>query len=128
MNYKQYIGGIGISFVTSALAFLLIFFKMSPYGTNFPVIRVLFFLTLFLALSSFISLIFCAVRAWYYGELLMLKHIFISLRQGVLLGLFVVVALVLESFRLLTWWNTLLTCLIVVLLELYFLSREEEGR
>lgn len=47
----------------------------------------------------------------------------VCLRQGALLSLMMVVLLVLQSFRVLVWWDGLLAMGAVLMLELYFLSR-----
>jgi hypothetical protein len=47
----------------------------------------------------------------------------LSLRQGILLAILVIALLVLQSFRMLVWWDGLLVLAGVILIELYFLSR-----
>jgi hypothetical protein len=47
----------------------------------------------------------------------------ISARQGILLAILVVALLLMQGFRVLIWWDALLAVGLVLLLELYFLSR-----
>ncbi len=47
----------------------------------------------------------------------------ISARQGFLLAVLVVALLLMQGFRVLIWWDALLAVGLVLLLELYFLSR-----
>jgi len=53
------------------------------------------------------------------------ENIILSLRQGILLALLATSLLVLQGLRMLLWWDGLLTVAGVFLIELYFLSRED---
>jgi len=46
-----------------------------------------------------------------------------SFRQAILLSLILTVSLILQSFRLLAWWDGALLVGSVTLLEFYFMSR-----
>lgn len=50
-------------------------------------------------------------------------HMGVSFRQGVLLSIAVVVVLILQSFRVLVWWDALLAIGAIMMIELYFLAR-----
>jgi len=49
----------------------------------------------------------------------------VSLRQASFLSITVVLALYLQRFELLTWWNVLILIVIVVMIEVFFIGKEE---
>ncbi len=51
----------------------------------------------------------------------------VSLRQASFLSIIVIIALYLQRFNLLTWWNSGLLIILVVLIEVFFISKEEIG-
>jgi len=50
-------------------------------------------------------------------------HIGVSFREGLLLSVAVLVVLILQSFRVLVWWDALLAVGAIMMIELYFLAR-----
>ena len=50
----------------------------------------------------------------------------VSLRQASFLSIAVVLALYLQRFELLTWWNICILIVLVVLIEIFFIGKEEE--
>ena len=54
------------------------------------------------------------------------RPIAVSLRQASFLSIIVVLALYLQRFDLLTWWNVGILIIAVVLLEVFFIGKEEE--
>ncbi|HLN18870.1 MAG TPA: hypothetical protein VK255_01740 [Patescibacteria group bacterium] len=87
--------------------------------------KVAFYLIFGLFLSSFFGqmLIFLRRRTLETG--MEDKNAILSMRQGLLLALLAVILLVLQSFRVLVWWDGLLVVAGVFLVELYFLSRSQ---
>jgi len=53
------------------------------------------------------------------------RAIAVSLRQSSFLSLVVVIALYLSRFSLLTWWNVAILIVLVVLIEVFFIGKEE---
>jgi hypothetical protein len=51
-----------------------------------------------------------------------------SVRQGVLVAVFLEVLLVLQAMRWLAWWNALPLSLFFILLEAFFLAQEGSDR
>ncbi|MDP3995127.1 MAG: hypothetical protein Q8P78_00755 [bacterium] len=49
----------------------------------------------------------------------------VSLRQASFLSIVVVLALYLSRFELLTWWNAAILVVAVVLIEVFFIGKEE---
>lgn len=109
------------------------------------VITIVFAILLFLSLSKIdpittqwigFAAITAALLFFFWGLLgtLLLAHrvwrkknraVAVSLRQASFFSLLVVLALYLQRFELLTWWNVGLLVIIAVLLEIFFISREE---
>ena len=81
-----------------------------------------FYLAIGLFLAGFFSLTLISTRRKSLGEGSLVTNIKLSMRQGILLALLTVGLLVLQSFRMLVWWDGLLVVAGVFLIELYFLS------
>lgn len=70
---------------------------------------------------SLIGTLLLAHRVWRRKN----KPVAMSLRQASFFSILVVLALYLQRFELLTWWNVGLLVGIAVLLEMFFIGREE---
>ena len=55
------------------------------------------------------------------------RPVAVTMRQASFLSLVVVLALYLQRFELLTWWNVLVLIALVVLIEVFFIGKEEVG-
>ena len=53
------------------------------------------------------------------------RPVAVTLRQASFLSAVVVVALYLQRFNLLTWWNVIILIALVVLIEVFFIGKEE---
>lgn len=83
-----------------------------------------FYLAFWAFLTGLFSLILSWLRSRVADERKMIANSqSISLRQGLLLGLMVIVVLALQSFRVLVWWDGMLAIGAVFMIELYFLTR-----
>ncbi|MFA6048096.1 MAG: hypothetical protein WCV59_00085 [Parcubacteria group bacterium] len=85
--------------------------------------KAIFYLILGLFLTGFFSLVMLFIRRKTLGEDSAGKNARLSMRQGMLLALLTIALLILQSFRMLVWWDGLLVVAAVFLVELYFLSR-----
>lgn len=122
MSLKAYLWGLRISTVLALLAWSLTVVYVDPEKGGY-VGQVLFYPSLFLVVTGFSTLIFTAIRRRKVEAEGQLFHIGMSLRQGLLLGILTVGLLLMQSFRVLVWWDGLLALAAVLLAELYFLSR-----
>lgn len=50
----------------------------------------------------------------------------VALRQGVWFGLLVIICLMLQHIKLLTWWNALILVLALTILEFFFVAYQNE--
>jgi hypothetical protein len=85
--------------------------------------KILFYSTLGIFLSGLFGLFLLFVRRKTLGEEVVKQNVGLSLRQGILLSILVISLFILQSFRMLLWWDGLLVVAGIFLVELYFLSR-----
>lgn len=121
MTLKTYTILVFVSSLISWAALGLIVFLTSPYEVGTKGL-ILFYISLFLALSTTFSLIGLIVRFFRYKKMFSLEKVIISFRQGVLFSLLVISALMLQSKGLLTMWNAVLLVIIFSMLEFFFMS------
>jgi len=125
MRKNTYILYIALAGLISFAGLLLILFRMSPNGPyGFAV--VLFYFTLFLSLTSFLTVLGFYFRVWLYRSEVFYSHIGIAFRQGVVLSFVAVFSLLLQSVKFLNWWTGLLLLFVAVFLEFYFSSKDSE--
>ena len=127
LNLSTYlIGLVLVSFLAgSCLAAILIYFD--PISSSL-IIFILFYLSLFITFSSVLTLI-----GWFIRRLSQkrkfplpnkeaIRRLEISFRQGMLLSIVLITVLILQSQRILSWWNLLIIVSLVALSE-WWLSR-----
>ena len=115
---------IFITGLVSWSAFYVVLLKLSPPIDGGAKIGIFFFyLSLFFALTATFSLVIFAVRKFSkHNKKTLLNAI---IREGALLSLRSVFALIMHSLRILYWWGGILLVMIVVLVEFY-LSKSEQ--
>jgi hypothetical protein len=122
MTLKAYIWGIRIITLLSLSALGFIVFYVDPEKSA-PIGAALFFLVFFLTLCGVFNLFLLFARRKLLGDELAAANVGLSFRQGILLSVIMLGLLLLQSFRVLLWWDALLVVAGVFLIELYFLSR-----
>ena len=121
MTLNSYLWSLRTGTLISLVGFGLVVYAVDPQKSGLPG-QLLFYLSLFLALSGIFILFFTRIRRKPVEEEAALAYLGLSFRQGILLALLAVILLVMQSFRILTWWDGLLAVAAVFLAELYFLS------
>ena len=112
---------MGIMLGLSSFGFFIIIFNFDPSQANW-IVFALFYLTLFLSSLGLLSLLGFWLRRLFSKERMQNRLAIInSLRQGLIMALVVVIAMWLQSARLLTWWNTILLALAAAALEFVIL-------
>lgn len=111
-----------LSTIVCWIAFGLILFYVNPYNTN-ALGLVAFYVSLFFASVGTLTLVGFYLRVWFSKNEILFAHVNPSFRQAILLSIILVGSLVLQSFKMLTWWDGALFVLCIVLIEFYFLSR-----
>ena len=123
MFLNRYVLSVVIASITSFLSLYLVLSKIDPF-TDERLALILFFISLFLAVSTVLTLVGYFFRILFYREELFMNHFNVSLRQGIILGFCLCAIMGFQVFRTLTWWNGLIILLISFLVELYFVARD----
>ncbi len=120
MEHKKTITTMVISTVVFAGLLVLGLSKIDPITTQwigFAAITA----ALFLFFWGLLGTLLLAHRVWRKKN----RAVALSLRQATFFSLLIVLALYLQRFELLTWWNVGVLVVMAVLLEIFFISREE---
>ncbi len=120
MTLKKYLSLMSLAAIICWVCFGIIIFNLNPEITNFYGF-LLFYFGLFAALLGTLSLLGFIIRARFSEELIA-KQVIISFRQAIWLSCLIIFFLVLQSLRLLKWWNISLFVLFLALLEFFFIS------
>lgn len=121
MTVRLYVTIMLIATLLSWAAWLLILFMVAPDEAGMLGF-VFFYASLFLGLLGTVALVGLLIRHVKTRNKFIVEKVIISFRQATWIALLIVAALVLQSFRLLTWWNAVLVVLIVSFLEFFFMS------
>ncbi|HCP08591.1 MAG TPA: hypothetical protein DIT25_02215 [Candidatus Moranbacteria bacterium] len=107
----------------SIIALILIVKFVDP-ETSGLIGKLLFYLVFLVAFTG----IFNLTLLWFRRKMTDAEtahiNVGLSFRQGLLLALFATGILLMQSFRVLVWWDGLLLLAGIFLIELYFLSRD----
>ncbi len=85
--------------------------------------QTLLYVSLFFSVTGMATLFLFWLRRKFSGNEIVFTNVGISFRQGMLVSLVVIIMFILQSFRLLVWWDGLLVAAGILLVELWFLSR-----
>jgi len=122
MTLKSYLWGMRFSAFLAFTAWALVLFYTDPTKGGIP-IKFVFYFTLFLFLSAVFILMLSWARRKFQKEEVAFSDLGISFREGTLLALLTIALLVLQSFKILVWWDGLLAVAGIFLIELYFLTK-----
>jgi len=123
MTLKKYLIGMMISTIFCWISWGMILYYVDPSSTGVVGLSA-FYVSLFFALIGLLTLVGFYMRVWFSKNEILFAHVGPAFRQAILLSLVLVGSLLLQSFRLLTWWDGGLFIASVALLEFYFLSRK----
>jgi hypothetical protein len=127
MTVRTFIVGTLLAFGMSIAVFALVLNWVDPTAQNGGLGYVLFFLALFLVVSSLASLLGYAARSLFVRSQLPAYRMRPSLRQGIVLGIFVDILLFLQLQRILVWWVTAIIIMLGIVIELVFMSYDRNG-
>jgi hypothetical protein len=122
MTLKVYLWGLRLSTILALSGWILVIYFIDPQKLGIGG-QLLFYFSFFLALSGILILMFTRLRRKKDDEEATFSSLGMSFRQGILLALLAIILLVLQSFRVLVWWDGLMAVAAIFLVELYFLSR-----
>jgi len=120
MEYKKAITILMIVTVIFAGLLFLGLSKVDPRGANtmaFAGITI----AMLLFVWGLLGTLLLSHRAWRRKN----RPLAMSLRQASIFSILVVLALYMQRFELLTWWNIGIMVAVAVLLELFFIGNEE---
>ena len=119
--------GTGLGVLIGGGVWALVVTMLDP-GQAGVIGYVLFFLSLFVWLASLSGLLGYAVRRLVLPKLFPTYVVRTSLRQGIMIGLFLAVLLLLQLLRLYQWWVAVVTVVLLVSFELVFVSYDRVNR
>lgn len=122
MIFNRYVFSILLTGALSLTAFLIVINRLDPLEDQ-PLSVPLFFISLFLSLTSFLTLLGYFLRVAFFRYELFLNHFNISLRQGFILSMTICGMIGLQILRTLSWWSAILLILLSLFIELYFVAR-----
>lgn len=122
MTLKSYLWGMRFSAILAFFAWALVLFYADPTKGGIPV-KFVFYLALFLFLSAIFVLMLSWARRKAGNKEAVFSDLGINFREGILLALLAIALLILQSFRILVWWDGLLVVAGIFLAELYFLTK-----
>lgn len=121
MTIRSYVWGIRIMTILAIAALTYVLVSIDPDSWGY-VGKIIFFTAVFFSAAGIFNLLLIRVRrSFISGD--EVGHLGISFRQGILMAILLTALLILQSFRILVWWDGLLVLAGVFLVELYFLSR-----
>lgn len=126
MTLRLYLWGLKIGALVSLIGWLVVIFNVDPLKDG-PIGLVLFYGSLFLFLATILIVLFTAFRKPADSGETDARYLQISFRQGLLLATLGIIFLVMQSYRVLVWWDGLLVIAGMLLIELYFLMKQAAG-
>jgi hypothetical protein len=127
MSLGKFIIIVLIGTLLSCAAFIIVLTQMNPDSSRFVTVTA-FSVSLGFATAGILSLLGFGVRVWLGRQPVLFRALQTSVRQGVLVAVFLEVLLVLQAMRWLAWWNALPLSLFFILLEAFFLAQEGTDR
>ena len=122
MNLRTYLFGLTLSSIFCWAAFLIIIFTVNPYQADSLNLS-FFFISLFFALLGTFALLGFYFRVKWGNLDAIYAYLGISLRQAIWFSLCIVGLLILQAFRVLTWWDGALLVSAILLFELFFRTK-----
>lgn len=119
MTLRTYLILFSVATVIAWAGWILILISINPFTAESIWIAA-FYLSFFIALFGFFSLLGFFFRVWFSQETRLFNHLSISTRQGALLALFTCSLLILQANDFLSWWNIGLLILALILIEFFF--------
>lgn len=130
MSLVSFLVILGVGTLCSWSAWVIVLITLDPTNGGL-VALLLFYGSFWLATFGTIALIGFFIRYWFEREPVLFRQIGIALRHGLLFSSGSVIALLLQSRRLLNLWSGVALVLFVIVIELFSLagqSRRTEAR
>lgn len=98
-----------------------------PYASDALTISI-FFISLFIFITGLLTLLGFYFRVKISNNEVFYAHFYPAIRQAGLIAFVLVGLLILNSLRVLTWWDAIMFALAVLLLELYFQNKNIDNK
>lgn len=121
MTLKSYLNAMAVATSVAFMGWGLVLLYIDPGSSGYMGIS-LFYVTLFLGLMGFFTLISFSLKRWISNNEVIFSYIASSFRQGFWLAVIIIGLLLMQGARILNWWDALLFIASISLLELYFIS------
>jgi len=122
MTVRSYLWGMRLSTLAALASLGSVIFYVDPARDGF-LGQTLFYFSLFFSITGLATLfLFWLRRRWHANEIAY-QNVGLSFRQGVLIALAICIMFILQSFRLLVWWDAGIVIAGALLIELWFLSK-----
>lgn len=115
MNLKQFLTIMIAGALICWAMFVLVIFNIDP--ANGAVALVLFYSSLLLSLIGTLAILGSVIRIFLFKKEIIFREVKNSFRQSLLLSFLLIASLVLQSKRLLAWWNVILLVIALASLE-----------
>ncbi len=122
MTVRAYLWGMRLSTTLALVALAFVIYKVDPVRDGL-LGQSLFFASLFFSITGLSTLFLFWLRRRMANNEEVYANVGMSFRQGLLVALAVTVLFLLQSFRLLVWWDAGLVIVGALLIELWFLSK-----
>ncbi len=122
MTIRAYLWGMRFCTLVALGSLILVVYRINPEKDGIPG-QTLFYISLFFFITGIATLFLFWLRRTFSKNEVVYANVGISFRQGVFVALTVLVLLILQSFRILVWWDGGIVLAGVLLIELWFLSR-----
>lgn len=119
MILRVYLFSLYLTLFLSCGLFFLILFNVDPYMSPAWMIA-LFYLTFFLVWVALFGVIGFYTKVWATNREVIFAHLVPTLRQSVIVSLFVTGLLFLFQIKVLSWWVASLLVIAFLMIELYF--------
>lgn len=125
MRLKNYLFLMIFSTLICWGAWLMVLFSVDPFQASFWNMA-FFYLSLFLASAGSISIVGFLVRVYLFkSKEPYFRVVKKSFRHSLFFAALLIVALFLQSFRLLRWWNSIILILAFSFFEMSFLTEKK---
>lgn len=121
MNLFKYLIILGACTGLCLIAWLFVVFLMNPEQGGW-LAALFFYISLWFTLAGGFSIAGVLVRGQVYQDEIAHKLVRDAMRQGSIFAILIIIALILQSGRVLTWWNFIIIVLAAVSAELFFIS------
>ena len=123
MTLRNCLIGLIINTILCFSAWILILLNVDPATTGWQGF-LLFYLSLFFALVSLLTLIGFFIHSKFFSNKPIFAQVGVSFRHSVLFSIIAIGTLILQGVKMLSWQNALLLVIGIVILEFYFMNQE----